>query len=50
MDGEIDFLDIPPFIARVISGVFLAEADANGDGDIDFLDIPGFIDLITGVA
>ena len=48
MDGMIDFLDIPEFIARVTGGEFQAEADINGDGDVDFLDIPEFIDLLTG--
>ena len=48
MDGMIDFLDIPEFIARVTGEVFQAEADINGDGDVDFLDIPEFIDLLTG--
>ena len=48
LDGMVDFLDIPEFIARVTGGEFQAEADINGDGDVDFLDIPEFIDLLTG--
>ena len=48
MDGTVDFLDIPEFIARVTGGVFQAEADINGDGEVGFLDIPEFVDLLTG--
>ena len=48
LDGMVDFLDIPEFIARVTGGEFQTEADINGDGDVDFLDIPEFIDLLTG--
>ena len=42
-DGIVNFLDIPPFIAALQSGVFQAEADVNCDTVVNFLDIPAFI-------
>ena len=43
MDGEINFLDIPPFIMALIAGEGPAEADCNCDGEINFLDILVFV-------
>ena len=44
-DGEVDFLDIAPFIALLSSNGddFKAEADLNRDGEITFADIAPFI-------
>ena len=39
MDGDVDFLDIGPFIVVLSSGMFQVEADTNNDGDVSFLDI-----------
>ena len=47
-DGFVNFLDISPFINRLSSGVFQAEADCNQDGFVDFFDISVFIELLTG--
>ena len=48
-DGEVDFLDIAPFIAVVTApDGFQFEADINGDGMVDFLDIVPFVTLLTG--
>ena len=49
LDGEIDFLDIVPFINLVTGGGFQAEADIDPNGIIDFLDIVPFINILTGV-
>ncbi len=49
-DGDVDFLDIDPFIDVLMSGAFLAEADVNKDGVVDFADIPPFISILTGPA
>lgn len=46
-DGDVDFSDIPPFIAVLQSGGFQAEADTNADGDVNFSDIPSFIDILA---
>ena len=45
-DGDVDFSDIPPFIAALQSGTFLAEADADCSGTVDFADIPFFIAIL----
>ena len=46
MDGDVDFDDIPAFIAILQAGIFVAEADADCDLDIDFDDIPAFIAIL----
>jgi len=52
MNGVVDGLDIPPFIALVTGGGFLLEADVfpffAPDGVVDGLDIPNFITLVSG--
>ena len=48
LDGEVDFLDISPFITRLSTTEFQAEADIDGDGNVDFLDIAPFIALLSG--
>ena len=47
-DGEINFLDISPFIELLSSGGFQCEADINQDGVVTFLDISPFIGLLSG--
>ena len=46
MDGEVNFADIPPFIAALQAGDFLAEADVNCDLTVNFSDIPTFIAVL----
>lgn len=48
LDGEVNFLDIVPFIGRLSESEFQLEADINGDGGVDFLDITPFIALLSG--
>ena len=48
MDGDVDFDDIPEFIAILQAGVFIPQADADCDTDIDFDDIPAFIMILQG--
>ena len=47
-DGDVDFLDIAPFIEILSTAAILAEADCNLDGDVNFLDIAPFIVILTG--
>ena len=47
-DGVVDFLDIQPFIVRLSSETFQAEADIDGNGAVEFLDIAPFIGLLSG--
>lgn len=46
LDGIVNFDDIPPFIAILQDGTFLAQADCNEDGIVDFADIPSFIAIL----
>lgn len=50
MDGFVDFADIPPFIAVLISENFQAEADIDLSGRVNFADIPPFIGVLTSDA
>ena len=47
-DGDVDFLDIAPFISILSTNAFLEEADINQDGAVTFLDIAGFIAILAG--
>ncbi len=46
LDGDVDFSDIPPFIALLSSGGFQVEADTDQSGDVNFADIPAFIEIL----
>ena len=48
LNGVVNFLDIPAFIAVLQSGVFLAQADCDQNGVVNFLDIPAFIAILQG--
>ncbi len=48
LDGVVSLLDVAPFVNRVTSGTFQAEADINGDGVVSLLDVAPFVDLLTG--
>ena len=47
-DGEVNLLDVDPFIAVLAGGDFNAKADINQDGVVNLLDIDPFIALISG--
>ena len=47
-DGEVNFLDVSPFISVLTAGEFLCEADINQSGVVNFLDISPFISLLSG--
>ena len=42
-DGQVNGLDVDPFVDRVVSGSFQFEADMNEDGWVDGLDVDLFI-------
>ena len=48
LDGDVDFGDIPSFIAALQAGVFQAEADCDCSTVVDFADIPAFIAILQG--
>ena len=45
-DGEVNLLDVTPFVDLLTSGMFLDKADINGDGSVDLLDVGPFVDLL----
>jgi len=47
MDGGVDFFDISPFIAILLSGGSQAQADVDQNGEVNFLDISPFIDILA---
>ena len=46
LNGQVDFLDISPFIALLSAGEFQAEADIDQNGEVNFLDISPFITIL----
>ena len=46
-DGEVNLLDVGPFVDALISGRFEPKADINQDGTVDLLDVGPFVDLLT---
>ena len=47
-DGEIDMLDVEPFVERLLSGLYQGEADVNEDFELNLLDVMPFVDLLSG--
>ena len=48
LDGEVNLLDVDPFINVLSSGEYQAEADVNKDGVVNLLDVAAFIDVLGG--
>ena len=44
--GNVDFLDIPPFISLLVGGEFSCEGDVDQNEEVNFADIPPFIELL----
>ena len=47
-DGDVNFLDISPFINVLSTGEYQIEADVDQSGAVDFLDISPFIEILVG--
>ncbi len=47
-DGNIDLLDVSPFVAILIDGGYVEKADINQDGAVNLLDVGPFIQLLAG--
>ena len=47
-DGDVNLLDVQPFIVLLQNGGFQDEADINQDGVVDLLDVQPFVELISG--
>lgn len=48
LDGVVNLLDVAPFVDRISTGTFQAEADINQDGEVNLLDVQPFVDLLSG--
>ena len=47
-DGIADLLDVAPFVQRITSGEFQAEADANQDLQVNLIDVAPFVSILAG--
>ena len=48
LDGQVNLLDVAPFVAVLSSGIYQREADCNQDGTVDLLDVDPFIQILSG--
>jgi hypothetical protein len=46
-DGDVNGLDVDPFVAAVLGGSYDAPADMNGDGAVDGLDVDPFVAAVV---
>ena len=49
LDGQVNLLDVAPFVNLITSGQFQAEADCNEDGIVNLLDVALFVDFVIGM-
>ena len=45
-DGNVDLLDVSPFVDLLLDGGFQLEADINQDQVVDLLDVQLFVELL----
>ena len=50
LDGEVNGLDVDPFVDVLLSGPFQMEADMNQDGEVNGLDVDPFVAAVVGGA
>ena len=48
LDGQVNLLDVAPFVDLISSGQFQQEADVNCDGEVNLLDVSPLIQLLSG--
>ena len=48
LDGDVNGLDVDPFVDRLLNGPDQAEADMNEDGEVNGLDVDPFVAAIVG--
>ena len=48
LDGEVNGLDVDPFVDVLLNGPYQAEADMNEDGVVNGLDVDPFVAAIVG--
>ena len=47
-DGQVNLLDVQPFVDLLTTGGFSPAADINQDGSLDLLDVAPFVALLSG--
>ena len=47
-DGDVNLLDVTPFVDLVSSGGYSPKGDFDGDGAVNLLDVTPFVDILTG--
>ena len=47
-DGEVNGLDVDPFVEVLLSGTYQAEADMNEDQVVNGLDVDPFVEAVIG--
>lgn len=47
-DGDINLLDVAPFVDLISNGTFSEKADMNQDGTVNLLDVEPFINQLSG--
>ena len=47
-DGEVNLLDVAPFVDLLTAGTYSIKADINQDGSVNLLDVAPFVELLTG--
>ena len=47
-DGEVNLLDVAPFVEFLSNGTFSEKGDFNSDGMLNLLDVSPFVDLLSG--
>ena len=48
LDGDVNLLDVAPFVDLISTGTFQLEADINEDGQVNLLDVSPFVMLLAG--
>ncbi len=48
LDGAVNLLDVDPFVDRIATGTYQAEADCNQDGIVNLLDVNAFVSILSG--
>ena len=47
-DGNVNLLDVGPFVDALFTDFFVCEADTNQDGTVDLLDVNPFVAILAG--
>ena len=50
LDGDVNGLDVDPFVAVLLNGPYQEEADINQDGHVDGVDVDPFVHTVLGLG